>query len=142
MVLPIDELHLDIDDREARDHAGGKNALDTLFDAGNVASGHRTAADPGFELVAFSGLLGSTTSVRAANWPVPAGLPPCHVFCALVEEMSLREPEQGSQPRCHRARPGDPRLFLLFGSRDVDGGSASAKTRFAESDAELLRVVR
>ena len=57
MVLAVDELHLDVDHREARDHAGAEYALDALFDAGDVFLRHRAADDLRLELVTFARLV-------------------------------------------------------------------------------------
>jgi len=45
VVGAVDQRRLDVDDREAGEHAGAHDAVDALFDAGDVFLRHRAADD-------------------------------------------------------------------------------------------------
>src|SRR3989440_1108462 len=57
VILAVDQLHLDIHHREAGDDARTHDAVEALFDAGDVFLRHRAANDLGFELVPLAGLV-------------------------------------------------------------------------------------
>ena len=57
MVFAVEQFDLDIDHREAGDHARGQDAVEARFDAGDIFLRHRAAGDLRLELVALAGLV-------------------------------------------------------------------------------------
>ena len=110
-VLAVDQLHLDVNDREACDDAGGKNALETLFDAGDVFLRHRAADDLGFELVAFTGLVGLDHDRHRSELAGTAGL----LFVGVTVLHPLGDALKKRHLRC--ANSG---VQLVSSAQDVD----------------------
>jgi nicotinate-nucleotide pyrophosphorylase len=66
VVGALEQGELDIDHREASQHAAGNRILQALVDRRNVLARHRTALDRVDELVALAGSLGS---IFSQTWP-------------------------------------------------------------------------
>ena len=96
MILAVDQLHLDVDHREAGDHAGTQHAVEALFDAGDVFLRHRAADDLGFELETLAGLVRLDDDRHFRELTGTAGLLLVGVVCSARLVMRSRNATCGA----------------------------------------------
>ena len=112
VVGAVDELDLDVDDREAGEHAGAERLLDALVDRRDVLLGNRAADDLVLELVAVARLLRNDVDDDVAVLAAATGLAGelhVDVVDALAGGLAVRD-----------LRLADVRLDLELAQQAVD----------------------
>src|SRR5688572_7445282 len=111
MVGAVDERHLEVNHREAGEHAGPEHALEALFDARYVFLRYRTADDLVLEFEAGTGRTGLRDDLHARVLPRAAGL-------LLVRVINRRSPR--NLLTIGDLRRADVRVDLVGALQDVD----------------------
>ena len=111
MILAVDQRDLDVDHREAGDHASAEHALDALLDAGDVFLRNRTADDLGLEHVATTRLVRLDHEAHGRELAGTAGL----LLVGVVHIGRL-----GDALTERHLRRADIRIDLVGALQDVD----------------------
>ena len=107
----VDELHLEVDDREAGEHARAEHALETLLDAGDILLRHVAADDLRLEDVAGAGLVRLGHDLDAGELARAAGL----LLVDIVDRCRAAEPLAIGD-----LRGADIGVNLIGATQDID----------------------